>query len=344
MRSIGALIACFALCLPAADDQAQTLERGRSCVQRFDAGELQPLWDEFSADMRGALGTLETLAAFREQTRAQLGAEVAVVEETAEAQGAGHLYRRVARFEKFGGSIEVVFGFDADGKISTFYIRPAAAAEAATEFLDYRTKADLRLPFEGAWFVFWGGRTVAQNQHAATSDQRFACDIVILRDGSSHVGEGQSNEEYHCFGQPIVAPAAGVVVEAVGDLDDNVPGQSDRAHPAGNHVVLDHGHGEYSLLAHFRKGTLKVAKGDTLKAGALLAECGNSGNSSEPHLHFHLQNGPELFKAAGLPAQFQHYVADGEAVERGEPVKGQTIAPQPDASAAPAAPAPDAPR
>lgn len=328
MRTVAFSIACAVLLLAPVDDREQTIERGRTACQRFYSGDLQPLWDDFAAPMREALGSFESLKAFRGQTTEQLGTEASVIEESADSQGGVRVYRRQARFEKYQGPIEVVFGFEADGKISTFFIRPVVA-EAPSEFLDYHTKAELRLPFEGEWFVFWGGRTVAQNDHAATLDQRFAYDILIMRDGSSHVGEGRRNEDYHCFGQAIVAPAAGVVVEAVGDLEDNVPGESDPQHPAGNHVVLDHGGGEYSLLAHFRKGTLKVSQGDTLEAGAPLAECGNSGNSSEPHLHYHLQNGPELFKAAGLPAQFQGYLADGKPVERGEPQKGQRIARQP---------------
>lgn len=340
MRTLCTLIALASVALPAPDDHEQTLERGRACCQRFYSGELQPLWDDFAPAMRDALGSLEALQGFRAQTSAQLGSETAIVSESAEGQAATRVYQRQARFEKFGGVIEVVFGFDAEDRISTFYIKPVAV-EAASEFLDYSTKSELRLPFTGEWFVVWGGRSVAQNYHAATVDQRFAYDIFMVREGSSHTGEGKRNEDYHCFGQPIVAPAAGTVIEAVGDLADNLPGESDRQHPAGNHVVIDHGNGEFSLLAHFRQGTLKVAAGDKIEAGAALAECGNSGNSSEPHLHYHLQDGPVLFQAAGLPAQFQHYLADGRPVERGEPLKGQRVAPPPETpSSQPATPPP----
>ena len=329
MSAIAAVLAFVSTCLPSGADAA--LDRGRSCYQRFDAGELQPLWEQFSAEMQKAL-SLESLTAFREQTRLQLGAETGVVEESADVQGQLSSYRRVARFEKVDDPIEAVFAFDAQGKISGFTIRPVVK-EAESDFLEYQTQADLRLPFEGEWLVFWGGRTIGQNQHAATRDQRFAYDILIVKDGSSHTGDGTRNEDYHCFGQPLLAPAAGVVVAAVGDLPDNAPGKFDRLHPAGNHVVLDLGNGEFALLAHFRQGTLKVAKGDKVEAGARVAECGNSGNSSEPHLHVHLQDGPTPFQAAGLPAQFQGYLADGQPVARGEPVKGQRVAPAPASTA-----------
>jgi murein DD-endopeptidase MepM/ murein hydrolase activator NlpD len=62
--------------------------------------------------------------------------------------------------------------------------------------------------------------------------------------------------------------------------------------PKGNYVIIDHGNGEYSFLAHLKKGSMVVAVGDSLKSGQFIGLCGNSGNSSEPHLHYHLQNKP----------------------------------------------------
>jgi murein DD-endopeptidase MepM/ murein hydrolase activator NlpD len=106
---------------------------------------------------------------------------------------------------------------------------------------------------------------------------------------------------------------------------DNVPGQLDPKQPAGNHVILDFGNSEYGLLAHFKKGSVRVKTGQSVAAGDTLALCGNSGNSSQPHLHFHLQNGPVLFGADGLPAPFTDYLAHGKPVDRGEPVRGDII-------------------
>jgi hypothetical protein len=97
--------------------------------------------------------------------------------------------------------------------------------------------------------------------------------------------------------------------------------------PLGNHIILDHGNGEHSFLAHLRKGSVRIAVGDTVAAGIVVGECGNSGNSSEPRLRDHLQTTPVFGRGEGLPAQFRGYVADGEPVERGEPVPGQRIRP-----------------
>lgn len=330
MKTAQACIAAAALALVSiaatqdATQDEQVLAHGRTCTTRFFAGELQPLWDEFDAGLTGALGSIETLTAFREQALGQIGTEAELLDESVQAQGDGKVYVRKARFTKVTVPIQVVFGFGKEGKIGTFVVQPEPK-EAPSEHLDYQTKAALHLPFDDEWTVFWGGRTLAQNYHAAVADQRFAYDILIVKDGTSHAGEGRSNEDYYCFGRPLLAPAAGKVVVAVDGVADNVPGAMNPREAAGNHVIIDHGQGEYSLLAHFRNGTLRVKAGQEVEAGAPLGECGNSGNSSEPHLHYHLQDSPEFHRGAGLPAQFLDYLADGAPVERGEPVKGQRI-------------------
>jgi len=110
---------------PALDDRAQTIEHGRACRQRFDAGELEALWEELSPALQQGLGSPQGLSAFREQVREQLGTETAIIDESADRQGDRHLFRRVSRFERCGGLIETVFAFDGEG------------------------------------FVVWGGRTLA---------------------------------------------------------------------------------------------------------------------------------------------------------------------------------------
>jgi murein DD-endopeptidase MepM/ murein hydrolase activator NlpD len=200
---------------------------------------------------------------------------------------------------------------------------------APTRFGDYQTKTELHLPFEGEWEVFWGGRTSAQNAHVSCSDQRFAYDFDAVRGGRSRdFSWSSTNEDFYAFGRPILAPADAVVVEAVDSLPDNEPGKMDPKHPAGNHVILDFMNGEYALLAHFRQGSLRARAGDRVEHGQVLASCGNSGNTSQPHLHFHLQNSPKLDpcgKVEGLPAFFVDYTADGRRVARGEPIRGQIV-------------------
>jgi hypothetical protein len=199
---------------------------------------------------------------------------------------------------------------------------------AATEFLDYRTQTALHLPFAGEWYVYWGGRSVAENRHVMARDQRFAYDFLILargRGGQSYRSSGESNTDYYCFGQPVYAPAGGSVVKAENELPDNTPGEMNPKAALGNCVILDHGCGEFSFFAHFRCGTVVVRSGERVHCGQLLAQCGNSGNSSEPHLHYHLQNTAVPFRGDGLPAFFVEYVANGKPVSRGEPVARQAV-------------------
>ena len=302
---------------------------GAELTSMFYEGRIDAVWGRMDERMRAALGSKEALAAFRVQVAEQLGDESTVVEETLGSEQGYHLYLRRARFEKYGGVVVVQWALAADGTVAGFYIRPEEARAAApSKHLDYQTKTKLRLPFDDEVFVFWGGRTLEQNYHAIDANQRFAYDLVMMKDGASHAGDGSRNEDYLCFGKPVLAPGDGTVVEVIDGVHDNVPGQMNPEQVTGNHVVIDHGNGEHSLLAHFRNGSLRVKKGDDVHAGQALGECGNSGNSSEPHLHYQLQDGPGFGVAAGLPAQFSDYLADGQPVARGEPVKGQRVQPR----------------
>lgn len=83
---------------------------------------------------------------------------------------------------------------------------------------------------------------------------------------------------------------------------------------AGNHVTIEHADGEYSVLAHLQEGSTTVAEGDSVAAGDVIGKCGNSGHSTEPHLHYQLQDGPNFWTAAGLVPRFagvdvERYVA-----------------------------------
>lgn len=149
------------------------------------------------------------------------------------------------------------------------------------------------------------------------------------RRGGTAAGDGTSNKDYFAFDQRIVAPASGTVVEAVDGVRDNRPGVEleNPAAPAGNHVVIALGGGPHVVLAHFKRGSLRVRAGQRVRSGQLLGRVGNSGNTSEPHLHVHVQDGPELFAGIGLPIAFGPLVVSGDRVARARPVQGQFIAP-----------------
>lgn len=304
-------------------------EMGRACTSLFYEGKVDDLWARFNDAMQGGMESKEKLAAFRDQVAAQLGPETAMISEKVNETGGMKVYLRHARFEKFHQPVEVMWAFAGDGQVAAFYVRPAQK-EAPTKYLDYETKTDLRLPFEDPWNVFWGGRTLAENYHAIAPDQRFAYDLLVIQDGSTHRGNGTSNDQYHSFGRRVVAPAGGTVLSIANDVPDNKPGEMNPQQALGNHVIIDHGNGEFSFLAHFKQGSVAVSQGQKIQQGEFLGECGNSGNSSEAHLHYHLQTTGVFQGGEGLPAQFQNYTADGEKVDRGEPKKNQVVEPQPD--------------
>jgi murein DD-endopeptidase MepM/ murein hydrolase activator NlpD len=308
------------------DDDAATMTAGRQTAASFFARDTHTLWERFTPPLRAKVGSEEGMAAFRASADKQLGAELAILDERVERIAGVALYVRIATYQRLATPVKMVIGFDADLNIAAFGIAPERKiAAAATTKSDYRAHASLHLPFEGAWNVAWGGRTIEQNQHAAVSDQRFAYDFMVVEGGSTHHGDGRHNEDYFAYGRAILAPAAGRVVAVVDAIPDNVPGTMDAANLAGNHVILDHGDGEFSLLAHLVPGSVAVKLGDRVAVGQKLGRCGNSGHSSEPHLHYHLQTTARLGEGEGLPAPFVSYVADGTAVPRGEPIKGQRV-------------------
>ncbi len=165
-------------------------------------------------------------------------------------------------------------------------------------------------------------------QYAADPAQRFAYDFLVHEDGQSFSGDPQTLESYHCWGREILSPAAGEVIATVHDLPDLPIGETDPQNPAGNHVILALAENEFVFLAHMQQGSITVQQGDEVAQGDVLGLCGNSGNTSEPHLHLHLQTTPDLTAGEGLPAQFLDYLADGEPVDRGEPERGQIVSPE----------------
>lgn len=302
-------------------DEAAVQALGRSLSDAFLSGGTERLWGAMTEEMRAAFGNEAALAAFRQSLARDLGEEEAVAGETVGRKDGFDLYLRTGRWSGSEAPIILQFAFDAEGRVAGFYVRPEAQL-AQSDYLDYQTVAALHLPFAGEWTMVWGGRTLEENYHAADRAQRFALDALIMREGVTHQGAADPLESYFCWGQPILSPGSGTVVRVVADLPDQPIGETDTANPAGNHVVIDLGNDEFAFLAHLQAGSVRVAEGEVVEPGAELGLCGNSGNSSEPHLHFHLQTTPDLADGEGLPAQFLDY-----RVIRGEPVQGQVIAP-----------------
>lgn len=315
---------------PQAQDQTratashEALRQGRTYTQWLYAGQVDRLWPHFGPNLKSHFVDRKGLQAFAAKIESELGRETELVAERTLPWFGNTIYNRTAKFSHFAKPVWIRWRVTPTGRIEGFLVTPVPAT-APSRYLDYRTKTSLRLPFEGKWFVLWGGRSMFDNYHAVSVAQRFADDFVVVRDGSTHSGSPTSNSSYYCFGKPVLAPAGGAVVAAEDGIADNAPGHMNDKQPLGNHVIIDHGNGEYSFLAHLQRGSVQVRPGMPVKAGDRLGRCGNSGNSSEPHLHYHLQTTPRFEYGEALPAQFLDYRADGREVSRGEPVRGQTV-------------------
>ncbi|MEW5914957.1 MAG: M23 family metallopeptidase [Gemmatimonadota bacterium] len=138
--------------------------------------------------------------------------------------------------------------------------------------------------------------------------QRFAIDYVMVDStGSTFRGDRLNNDSYYAEGVDALAVADGVVAATKDSIPENVPGVTSRAVAitletvGGNHVIIDIGGGRYAFYAHLKPGSLRVKKGDRVRKGQTIGLVGNSGNSTEPHLHFHLSDGIAPLGAEGIP-------------------------------------------
>jgi hypothetical protein len=202
--------------------------------------------------------------------------------------------------------------------------RPIIAYPAALE--STTPAATVRLPADVPLKVLWGGDSLETNYHASVPDQRWAYDLLVE---PYNTGSGKL-EDYGCYGVPVVAPVSGPVVKAHDGEPDAVPGvlSNNFEAPTGNHIVIRLETGTYLILAHLQQGSLLVESGDTVEEGQVIAQCGNSGNTSEPHIHIHHQRqDPEIFPvnfAEGLPLYFRDH--DGKLLPVGGiKIEGDTI-------------------
>jgi hypothetical protein len=167
-------------------------------------------------------------------------------------------------------------------------------------------------------------RALIATEGSARIAQRFAIDWVQVHPtGATFIGDQKDNKSYRAYGSDVLAVANAMVVATKDGIPENVPGATSRAVPitsdtiGGNHIVLDLGGGRYAFYAHLQPGSLKVKVGDRVTRGQVIGLVGNSGNSTEPHLHFHISDGVSPLGSEGLP-----YVLDGTP---GMPLQGARV-------------------
>lgn len=277
-------------------NQQRFVEAGKKVGEGFNATNYMLIINEFDPEMKKVL-PFEVLQPILDNIRRELGAitrmgvpleinpDVAVL---------------AVEFER--GILNLQIALDRSNKISGLYFQPFTPPLPVPD----HNETALRLPFDGEWSVFWGGDTKEKNYHHTNQAQRFAFDFVIVDSLGNHARtDGRSNEDYYAWGASILAPADGLVVEAIDGVRDNAPGVMNQYSAVGNAVIIQHSDSEYSVLAHMQRGSVKVKAGDKVTKGQLLGLCGNSGNSTEPHLHYHLQNASVFQFATGIKVYFE---------------------------------------
>jgi len=303
-----------------------SVQWGRALSDWSSEESIAALGKAASPELRAKLDQVGGPAEWVKAMNAQMGRETQIFDELSVALNGLSIYQRLAAFERAPAVMTVVVR-DKAGVVVSAAAQPSAPPPAA---LPAGAGTSVELPFakprQGSWFTFWGGRNLARNYHMIAPAQTYAFDFVVTRDGRTYDGAENEPASYYCWGEPVLAAADGVVTETANDIADNPVGLMNPKQPAGNHVVIRHGDGAHSLVGHLQRGSVKVAQGDTVKAGQPIGLCGNSGNTSEPHVHFHLQTGATFAAGGtGVPAAFRNMTVDGRKARDGEPVRGQEI-------------------
>jgi hypothetical protein len=146
-----------------------------------------------------------------------------------------------------------------------------------------------RLPFWGEWKISQG----YDGKHTHKGEWKGAIDFVIEdEEDKGYSPDPYTLENYFCYNKPVLAAADGIITEIIDNVADNEPGKVDTVKNWGNTVIIRHSEHLYTQMSHLKSGSFRKRKGDYVTAGEVVASCGNSGRSPEPHLHFQVQSTP----------------------------------------------------
>ncbi|MBS1730982.1 MAG: peptidoglycan DD-metalloendopeptidase family protein [Bacteroidetes bacterium] len=284
--------------------------------QFYNAGNTDRIFDLFDSAMQKAL-PLDKTKEFFEGLLTQAG-KLLTAEFVDYVNGSYGSYKTT--FEK--GIYSLNISLDNEEKINGLYINPFEETIPAMQ----RNKTQLSLPFKGLWYVVWGGDTKELNYHVKNRAQKNAFDIIqVDSSGKSYRTDGKTNEDYYAFGKEIIAPCNGKVVQVVNGVKDNIPGEMNIYDVGGNTVIIQTDNDEYLVFCHFKHHSIVVKEGQEVRQGELLGLCGNTGNSSEPHLHFHIQNVENMNKATGIKCFFENIMVNGQVKSDYSPIQNDKI-------------------
>jgi len=281
----------------------------------YNDGNYKAIYSMFNYDMKKALPYSKTIAFFTD-LKNKLG-NISNIEFN-KLKEITHIYKTT-----FSSEVrDVTFYLDGNNKIGGLLVTYHKPKDLK---VIERNTTKMKLPFNEEWYVFWGGTIEAQNYHLAYENQQYAYDILMVKDGASFSGDSTKNESYFVFGKEIIAPCDATVVKVITGVKDNIPGELNPEQLTGNTVVLKTSNKEYILFAHLKENSIAVREGQFIRQGGLLGQCGNSGNTTEPHLHLSLQNTVDMNIATGGKIFFDKILVNGELQQDYLPVKGDFI-------------------
>jgi len=287
-----------------------------SFESNYNADNFDAIFSSFSTEMQKALPldkTKEFLIGLKMQAGKITKRQFVKYEQTYAS------YK--TNFERALFSVNI--SVDNNSKINGLFVKPFKESNLPKLI---RNTTKLILPFKDEWTVIWGGDTKELNYHVESEAQKNAFDIVVTNDkGNSYKTDGKTNEDYYAFGKELIAPCDGEIVLVVDGVKDNVPGILNPVYIPGNTVIIKTQNNEYLFFAHFKQHSIFVKQGQKIKQGQLLGLCGNSGNSSEAHLHFHIQNVEDMNSATGVKCYFENIKVNGEFKTDYSPIQNEKI-------------------
>ncbi|MGC5627081.1 M23 family metallopeptidase [Georgenia sp. Z1344] len=206
----------------------------------------------------------------------------------------------------------------------------------------------VRSPVVGRWLALNSPASTVPSHGTRAYGQSHAIDLVAEPDDAERpafgtAGAFRRNEDYPAFGEPVHAMVSGVVVDSSSwrrdhrarsngwglaylTIEGMVRELGGPGWIVGNHVTIRTADGTFALVAHLQRGSATVRRGDVVSAGDVIGRCGNSGNSSEPHVHAQLMDRRSLWTAAGVPMAFAG-ISLGDAAEPvdGLPANGEHL-------------------
>ncbi|MDF7807439.1 peptidoglycan DD-metalloendopeptidase family protein [Pontiellaceae bacterium B12219] len=262
-----------------------------------NAGRYKNVRDDFSEEALNRISEEQTVAILR-GLRSKFGRIDRVGDPWVQSETTGVM---PITFERSVAGLKLTLSDD--DKIQGMWMLPFKTA--FPEIGAFTT--DLRLPFEGQWRVLWGGDARDQSKFFGSRVSHNALEFVVSnRFGKTFVGEGTDNEDYFAFGKTVRAPAAGTVVAVINGVEDNQPRAPNPFDRLGNAVMIEHGTNEYSVVGHLMNKSITVRVGERVVAGVPIGRCGNSGDSSQPSVYFHLQDSGSLLAGSGYKPVFKN--------------------------------------